>query len=90
MGVPLKLFLRIRQGDPLSPYLFILGMEYLGNLIEEKCSKGAWIPLKASCGKIKISHLFFVDDIILFAKVNREICEAIPDVLHTFCLESGQ
>ena len=80
----------IRQSDPLLPYLFILCMEYLGSLIEEKCSKGAWIPLKASHGNLKISHLFFAGDLILFAKVNKEICEAIPDVLRTFCLELGQ
>ena len=65
-------------------------MEYLGRLVEEKCSKGAWIPLKASRGNLKISHLFFADDLVLFAKVNKEICEAIPDVLRNFCLESGQ
>ena len=80
----------IRQGDPLSPYLFILCMEYLGTLIEEKCSKGAWIPLQASRGNRKISHLFFADDLILFAKVNKDICEVIPDVLCNFCLEFGQ
>lgn len=65
-------------------------MEYLGNLIEEKCSKGLWCPLKASSGDLKISHLFFVDDLILFAKVNDEICEAIPEVLQVFCMELGQ
>ena len=32
----------IRQGDPISPYLFILCMDYLGQLIEEKCSENLW------------------------------------------------
>ena len=32
----------IRQGDPLSPYLFLLCMEYLGFLINESCRKKEW------------------------------------------------
>ena len=32
----------IRQGDPISPYLFILCMDYLRQLIEEKCSENLW------------------------------------------------
>ena len=80
----------IRQGDPLSPYLFILCMEYLSHLIELKCRDGSWTPLTASRGNVGISHLLFVDDIILFYKVDSKACNAIAEVLEKFCKESGQ
>ena len=78
------------QGDLLSPYLFILWMEYLGHLIEKKCMVGVWKPLKAFRDNIGISHLFFADDLILFTKVDEDSCEAISKVLDEFCEESSQ
>ena len=38
----------IRQGGPLSLYLFILCMDFLGQLIKEKCNANIWNPVKAS------------------------------------------
>ena len=80
----------IRQGDSLSPYLFILYMEYLGQLIKKECIRKRWIPMKASRENIGISHLFFADDLMLFAKVSEKRSEVIKDVLEKFCEESGQ
>ena len=67
----------IRQGDPLFLYIFIMCMEYLGRLIQEKCEEGLWKPVKASRSGPSFSHLFFADDLVLFAKANTENCMVI-------------
>ena len=58
----------IRQGDLLSPYIFIMCMEYISHLIEQKCVEGAWIPLKASWDNLGSSHLLFVVILSCLAK----------------------
>ncbi|XP_050263906.1 uncharacterized protein LOC126708133 [Quercus robur] len=80
----------IQQGDPLSPYLFILCMEVLGRIIEHKCTKGTWKPIKASAGGPAFSHLFFADDLLLFAKANPSNCRCVKEVIEEFCKRSGQ
>ncbi|XP_050242023.1 uncharacterized protein LOC126690976 [Quercus robur] len=80
----------IRQGDPLSPYLFILCMEFLGHLIEDKCVAKLWTPVKASRSGSAFSHLFFADDLVLFASATPENCAAINSVLQDFCNKSRQ
>ena len=80
----------IRQGDPLSPYLFIMCMDYLGQLIEKKCMRKVWQPVKASQSGPTFSHLFFADDLVLFAKVDYTNCSDIRDALDEFCCLSGQ
>lgn len=80
----------IRQGDPLSPYLFILCMEYLGQLIVEKCNAKLWQPIKASSSGPAFSHFFFADDLVLFARADGTNCFIVRDVLDEFCSLSGQ
>lgn len=63
----------IRQGDPFSPYLFIICMDYLGQLIEEKCSENLWKPVRSSKSGPAFSHLMFADDLVLnFWNIGRD------------------
>ena len=80
----------LRQGDSLSPYLFIMCMEILGALITDKCKDNLWDPISASKGGLPFSHLFFADDLVLFAKADVKNCRAIREVLDTFCEISDQ
>ena len=74
----------------LSPYIFIMCMDYLGQLIQERCEDKFWIPVKASRRGSAFSHLFFADDLVLFAKANMENCLVIREVLDEFCSQSRQ
>ncbi|XP_075645313.1 uncharacterized protein LOC142616322 [Castanea sativa] len=80
----------IRQADPLSSYLFILCMDFLGQLIQEKCVAKLWQPRKVSQNDPAFSHMFFADDLVLFAKANATNCSAIRDAIDEFCRLSGQ
>lgn len=65
----------IRKRDPLSPYIFILSMEYLTFMINDKIAQGSWIPFKFKNNSTPFSHLLFTDDILLFSKANSEASE---------------
>ena len=64
----------IRQGDPLSPYLFLLCSKGLNGLIEQAVSDRHIEGFSLCKHGPKISHLFFTDDSLLF-------CRALVDAV---------
>ena len=80
----------IRQGDPISPYLFLLCMEFLGAQITSMCEDKMWDKVRASRSGPSFSHVFFADDLMLFAEADYKNCEAIIEVLDNFCNLTGQ
>ena len=78
------------QGDPLSPYLFLLCAEGLSALIKGAVSKGSVKGFSVCRRGPCISHLFFADDSIIFCKASLGECEALHCILEVYELASGQ
>ena len=60
----------LRQGDPFSPYLFLLVQDSLdlSRLLNAGSSSGVYKGLKIKRNCPTLSHLFFADDLIFFAR----------------------
>ena len=58
----------LRQGDPLSPYLFVMGMEVLSVLIRRAVDGGflSGCRIWGRRTEMNISHLLFADDTVVF------------------------
>lgn len=80
---------RIRQGDPIFPYIFILGMELISHLINKEIISKNWIPFTFKNIPPQISQLLFAYDILLFAKANQKNLHSILNVITTFTSISG-
>ncbi|KAK2441392.1 hypothetical protein QL285_012694 [Trifolium repens] len=79
----------LRQGDPLSPYLFVLCMEFLSQSIIKNIYDGHWQPVRLSRNGPPLSHLFFADDVLLFAKATKSQALNIASTLKRFADYSG-
>uniref|UniRef100_A0A2N9J298 CCHC-type domain-containing protein n=1 Tax=Fagus sylvatica TaxID=28930 RepID=A0A2N9J298_FAGSY len=58
----------LRQGDPRSPYLFILYCEVLSRIINREVDRGAIQGVKLGPRAPLIAKLFYVDDVLLFCR----------------------
>uniref|UniRef100_A0A803PUX2 Reverse transcriptase domain-containing protein n=1 Tax=Cannabis sativa TaxID=3483 RepID=A0A803PUX2_CANSA len=92
-GSPLKKFKPqrgLRQGDPLSPYIFLLCQEVLSKIILSQQNRGKIHGIRIARNAIPISHLMFADDTILFARANSEEATNLMGCLNLYEKWSGQ
>ncbi|GMP80470.1 hypothetical protein CsSME_00035555 [Camellia sinensis var. sinensis] len=80
----------LRQGDPLSPYLFILVADVLSNLLSKSLRGRQISGFKIARHCPTLSHLLFADDVLLFLKADISECQKVLDLLSTYCVALGQ
>lgn len=80
----------LRQGDPLSPYLFIFVAESLSLLIKQAVHAKELKVLKMSKRCPSVSHLFFADDAVFFVEATARNIEKLRSIMELYCSASGQ
>ncbi|XP_042974779.1 uncharacterized protein LOC122306417 [Carya illinoinensis] len=80
----------IRQGDPLSPYLFILCSEVLSSALNLAEQQGSISGFPLSRGSITVNHLFFADDSMVFCKAHQQEWTNLQLILNSYEASSSQ
>ncbi|GJY51582.1 arginine repressor C-terminal-like domain-containing protein [Tanacetum coccineum] len=79
----------LRQGDPLSHFLFLLVVEALQVTIIESCNKGIFNGVSLANGYANISLLQYADDALFFGKWSRSNARNLMLILKCFEDASG-
>ncbi|XP_021751223.1 uncharacterized protein LOC110716880 [Chenopodium quinoa] len=80
----------LRQGDPISPYLFLLVADAFSCLLSKAVFDNVIHGVKICNGAPCISHLYFADDSILFARSTDVECKEIAHILNVYESALGQ
>ena len=78
---------RVRQRNPLSPYFFVIAMNVLSKLLDSAVVHRVF-SFHPKCKKIHLTHLSFVDDLLIFSKGNLNSIIGIKNVMDQFYLYS--
>lgn len=86
---PIKPIRGLRQGDTLSPYLFLLCVEGLSLSIKSAANNALIQVCRICTGAPAITHLLFADNGFLFFKATTGEANSIKRILHLYETVSG-
>ncbi|XP_021986150.1 uncharacterized protein LOC110882438 [Helianthus annuus] len=79
----------LRQGDPISPFLFLIVMESLSWLLKKAKEIGEFKGINFPDNEVDITHLFYADDTLILGEWSRENIQSTTKILRIFYLFSG-
>jgi hypothetical protein len=77
----------VRQGDPLSPMLFILAFDPLQRILDLASEHGVLTPLPLAAAKLRTS--LYADDAAIFINPTRNDLQAVKQILNAFGAAMG-
>jgi hypothetical protein len=80
----------IRQGDPISEYLFLIAAEGLLGLLKQSRQSSLLKGIRVAPTAPAVNHLLFADDSLLFVKESHAGAIEVKEILEKYCLASGQ
>ena len=80
----------LRQGDPLSPFLFLFCAEGLDAILRKSAREREIEGFSLCRNGPKLTHLFFTDDRLIFYRSTLEECQKIQTLLGYYEAVSGQ
>ncbi|GKU91338.1 hypothetical protein SLEP1_g5225 [Rubroshorea leprosula] len=92
-GSPSKQFLvsrGLKQGDPLSPFLFLIVAEGLNKIINTAIDRGLYEGIKVGNSGMRCSHIQFADDTIIFGEASEKNIQVVKCTMRAFELASGR
>nr|GEV73506.1 zinc knuckle CX2CX4HX4C [Tanacetum cinerariifolium] len=79
----------LRQGDPISPYLFTLVMEVFNLIVRKNIKENENFKYHYGCKKLEITHLCFADDLLVLCHGDCESVSIIKKSLNEFSRQTG-
>ncbi|KAL4295395.1 hypothetical protein GQ457_12G013690 [Hibiscus cannabinus] len=80
----------LRQGDPLSPFLFVICMQGLSATLLAEQAAGRIMGIRASQKGPRVNHLLYADDSVVFIRNSEREASRLKEVLRLFADSSGQ
>ncbi|GKE03887.1 RNA-directed DNA polymerase, eukaryota, reverse transcriptase zinc-binding domain protein [Tanacetum coccineum] len=79
----------LRQGDPISPYLFTIVMEVLNLIMMKNIEEDDKFKYHARCKDLKITHLCFVNDLMVLCHGDTHSISLVKKSLNEFSKDSS-